>query len=171
MLDHFCQVQFNCFSDTRPTVKETAKEFTDQFVIQTTGSNGNKVGQLRDLLIIVDSSGSISTEHFNIMKTQLARLLGLLCPKSDPFNGFQQAALLQFSNTVREIFDFNDKSNTRQVQDGVTSMTHIGGPTCSATAFDYANNNMFTANKGWCYIYYCKLREYFNSTKATMVHA
>ncbi|KAH3867898.1 hypothetical protein DPMN_031035 [Dreissena polymorpha] len=47
---------------------------------------GEAVGQLRDLLIIVDSSGSIGLASFETAKTQLARLLGMLCPISDPFD-------------------------------------------------------------------------------------
>lgn len=108
------------------------------------------VGQLRDLLVIMDSSGSITQTNFEKAKTQLARLLGLLCPVPDPFNHRQQLALIEFGSTVRMMFDFNDNSNTQQVQDSIRRMTYMGGSTCSATAFDFANTNMFTtANGDW----------------------
>lgn len=135
-------------SVARPTVYETAKAVAQKFIIKTRQENGVTIGQVRDLLVIVDSSGSIGGANFNKATNQLARLLGLLCPSPDPFDHIQQAALVEFSSTVREIFDFNDKGNTQQVQDGVRSMAYMAGSTCSATAFDFAKTNMFTTAKG-----------------------
>ncbi|WAR10110.1 hypothetical protein MAR_035186 [Mya arenaria] len=42
------------------------------------GSTG--YGQLRDLLIILDSSGSIGQNNFDNAKAQLSRLVGMFCP-------------------------------------------------------------------------------------------
>jgi len=37
-------------------------------------------GQLRDILIMLDSSGSVGAANFADAKQQLARLVGFLCP-------------------------------------------------------------------------------------------
>lgn len=74
--------------------------------------------------------------------------MGYICPNPDPFNGFQKAALIEFSNDVREVFDFNDNSNTAEVQLGIERMTHLRQTTCTATAFRYARDVMLKTNKG-----------------------
>lgn len=105
-------------------------------------------GRLLDLLLIVDSSGSISEGDFNTKKEQLSRLMGSLCPQPDPFNGSHRAALLRYSTDAQEIFDFDDNLDTSGVQSSIDSMTYSRGSTCTGKAFDYARTNMFTAAKG-----------------------
>lgn len=133
-----------------PTINQTAEAIVNNFIIQNTARyrRAVTVGQLRDLLVIVDSSGSIGRTFFNDAKSQLARLLGLLCPKPNPFKGYQKAALIEYSTTVLEIFDFDDNSNTNEVQQGVESMTYMNGLTATATAFNYAKETMFKTEKG-----------------------
>ena len=132
----------------RPTVRKTAVAVKNNFLIQNRLKKGRTVGQLRDLLVIIDSSGSIGSNDFDEAKSQLARLLGYLCPTPDPFNVYQQAALFRFASSVTEIFDFNDKSNTQEVKDGIVYTRYTGGSTCTATAFNYAKNSMFSTAKG-----------------------
>lgn len=133
-----------------PTINQTAEAMVHNFIIQNTAryKRAATVGQLRDLLVIVDSSGSIGSTSFNDAKSQLARLLGLLCPKPNPFKGYQRAALIQYSTTVLEIFDFDDNSNTNEVKQGVESMTYMGQLTATATAFNYAKGTMLKTDKG-----------------------
>ncbi|XP_052264933.1 collagen alpha-1(XIV) chain-like isoform X1 [Dreissena polymorpha] len=137
-------------STQKPTIQSTATAMVSNLIRQPSViKRGEAVGQLRDLLIIVDSSGSIGLASFETAKTQLARLLGMLCPISDPFDSrFQRAALLEYSSDVREIFDFDDKPNTKLVQQGVNSMPYMNAGTCTTTAFNYAYNNMFNTTKG-----------------------
>ncbi|WAR04019.1 COCA1-like protein [Mya arenaria] len=132
----------------RASIQSTAKSIATNFMVQNSLTNSLSEGRLRDLLVIVDGSGSIGPTNFNDTKYQLARLLGMLCPTPDPFKVYQRAALIEFSSNVREIFDFNDKANTLAVQQGVKGMPYFGGSTCTATAFNFARNTMFTAVKG-----------------------
>ncbi|XP_052271370.1 collagen alpha-3(VI) chain-like [Dreissena polymorpha] len=60
---------------------------------------------------------------------------------------YHRMALLQFSNTVRVVFDFNDKPSTDLVRQGIQSMSHMGGDRCIGNALEYARG-MFTAAKG-----------------------
>lgn len=47
-------------SVARPTVYETAKAVAQKFIIKTRQENGVTIGQVRDLLVIVDSSGALA---------------------------------------------------------------------------------------------------------------
>ena len=109
--------------------------------------SGKTVGQFRDLLVIVDSSGSISQSGFDVAKTELANLLGLLCPNPDPFKGYQRAALIEYSSAVVKQFHFKDKKNTFQVQQAIKAMPYFGQSTCTATAFKEAIT-MFRVSNG-----------------------
>ena len=64
------------------------------------------------------------------------------------------------------IFDFYDKPSTFLVKQGVMSMTYMGNTTCTATAFNYAYNNMFTTAKGIvdiCFFVFNGITRYGNS--------
>ncbi|XP_052219828.1 cartilage matrix protein-like [Dreissena polymorpha] len=140
---------FNIKQTQTPPLNATAGNMIRYFIKRARLQKRQAVGQLRDLLVIVDSSGSITPEGFAIGKKQLSRLLGMLCPVPNPFDSnYQRAALLQYSSTVQEIFDFNDKPSTNLVQQGINSMIYDAGITCTGDAFNYAYNNMFTTAKG-----------------------
>lgn len=133
-----------------PTTEQTAVSFEENFMTKTTYGDGDSelVGQFRDLLIIVDSSGSVGSSAFSDTKIQLARLVGFLCPLPDPFKEAHQLALLRYSSSVSEVFDFSKYTNTAGVQSGIAGMSYSGGSTCTASAFDYAKNAMFDTGKG-----------------------
>lgn len=135
-----------------PTTQQTAESFEKNFMTKTVykdvSSHYGAVGQTRDLLVIVDSSGSVAYNEFADAKSQLAKLVGLLCPHPDPFEKAHKLALLRFATSVSEIFDFNKYPNTAGVKSGIASMIYTGGSTCTASAFKYARETMFTAAKG-----------------------
>ncbi|WAR09608.1 NOTC1-like protein [Mya arenaria] len=133
---------------TSPSVPVTATNMVSGFVTPSgTGSTG--YGQLRDLLIILDSSTSIGVKNFTDAKTQLSRLVALFCPSPDPFAGdHQKAALLVYNSRVYEIFDFNDLHNTKEVQAKILSVTFTDGITLTEAAFEYARTHMLSRNKG-----------------------
>ncbi|XP_052812426.1 fibropellin-1-like isoform X6 [Mya arenaria] len=114
-----------------------------------TGLGSTGYGKLRDLLIILDSSGSIGPSDFDNAKTQLSRLVGMFCPTPDPFAGdHQKAALLVFDHGVDEIFDFDDMHDTNEVQAKIRSVFYHGGGTRTDFALEYARTHMLTATKG-----------------------
>ena len=121
----------------------------DNFVVQNRHDiDGRPIGLLRDLLIIFDSSGSVSRRDFIVAKQQLARLLGMLCPSPDPFKGSQRAALIQFSDHVRDVFDFNDKNSTAEIQRAVRNMRYMGKATCTARVLEHAKDRIFNVQRG-----------------------
>lgn len=109
----------------------------------------------RDILFIVDSSGSIDLEEYEIAKDNLAKLIGKICGKIGLVPQSNRAAMVIFSNSPREIFDFDDYNNVADMQDAVRNLPRIGGGTCTGDALEYAKT-MFTAGKGMsvfhCYV-------------------
>lgn len=96
----------------------------------------------------MDSSGSVGSADFSEAKIQLGRLLGLLCPLDNPFEqGFQHAAMLQFSSSVTEIFDFKTHKNTIAVKNGINQASYVGGKTCTNLAFQRVRD-MYSPEKG-----------------------
>lgn len=144
----------------KPTIQATAVQIVTNFLHRDVkpipssshsySRRDDSIGYFRDLLIIIDSSGSVGSENFNIAKQQVSELLGLLCPRPDPFNrknGFNRAALIQFSGKVIEEFDFAAKKNLADLQASIKSITYRGGSTCTGDAFEKAIH-MFTSSKG-----------------------
>ena len=124
----------------------TATKMVDSFL---SPKASRQSGFRRDLLVIVDSSGSITSNEFELAKDELNRLLGSICPDDDPFSrDIHKAALLRYSNMPVEIFDFNANENTQQVKESIDKMTYSGGGTCTGDAFHYAFTDIFVPSKG-----------------------
>lgn len=151
-----------CFTARKPTIQATANQIVRSFFkrnLKTTPLSNNKkvrrnvsIGYFRDLLIIIDSSGSVGANNFNIAKQQLAELLGLMCPRPDPFNvnnnkGYNRAALIQFSSYVNKEFDFAAMKNLADLQASIKAIRYRGGSTCTGNALEKAIQ-MFTPSKG-----------------------
>ena len=71
----------------------------------------------------------------------------MVCPDPDPFQSKHQAALIEYSTQVTHLFDFNDKANTYQVQQGIKNMVYYNQLTCTSDALTQALQ-MFHASKG-----------------------
>ncbi|XP_071121331.1 cartilage matrix protein-like [Mytilus edulis] len=149
------------YTSRKPTIQSTANtvitSFLQKKLMRNPSSSPGTVkakvpGDFRDLLIILDSSGSINSRNFKIVKEQLSELLGLLCPSTDPFISnkrtvYNRAALIQYSNNVVEEFDFNDNHNLAELKAAIQSVPYQGGSTCTGDAF-YKAIQMFTSSKG-----------------------
>lgn len=103
-------------------------------------------------MIILDSSGSIGSHDFELAKEKLSDLLALICPVPDPFishgtSGYNRVALIQFSDTVAEEFDFNHNHNLAELKAAIQSVSFQSGGTCTGDAF-YKAIDMFTTSKG-----------------------
>ncbi|XP_064601085.1 von Willebrand factor A domain-containing protein 1-like [Liolophura sinensis] len=142
--------------DKYPWIKQTTTE--KAATIETNfllGSGGSSSGRKRrdttvrdrDILFIVDSSGSIDSHEYNIAKTSLANLIGKICGKIGLGPQSNRAALIIFSNKPQEIFDFDDHDNLADVQAAIRNIPHISSNTCTGDALEYAKT-MFTSSKG-----------------------
>jgi hypothetical protein len=100
----------------------------------------------------MDSSGSIGQTNFQKANKEISTLIGLLCPEN-PFNKmngqyqYNQAAMLTFSSTVYQNFDFDDYATTEDIQGAISKAMYYGGGTNTAEAFIQAIG-MFQSSKG-----------------------
>ncbi|CAG2188321.1 COL12A [Mytilus edulis] len=146
----------------KPTVQATATQVITGFLQRNLKPNhsshrrmvkrSDPIGLFRDLLIIIDSSGSIGSSSYEIAKRQTGELIGLLCPVPDPFNsrrlnGYNRAALIQFSTNAVEEFDFDDKHGIAELKAAIQAVPYQNGMTCTGDAF-YKAIQMFTSSKG-----------------------
>lgn len=146
----------------KPTIQETANMIITSFLQRNPKTNSSSPGGIvkravpcdlfRDLVVIIDSSGSIGSHDFELAKEKLGDLLALLCPDPDPFDsnrlgGYNQAALIQFSDFVREEFDFDDNHNIAKLKASIKSVPFQSGGTCTGDAL-YKAIQMFTTSKG-----------------------
>lgn len=150
------------YTSQKPTIQTTAKQVITSFLQRRLKRNPSSprrivkrddpIGLFRDLLIIMDSSGSIGASSFKIAKQQIGELLGLLCPVPDPFNsnrrnGYNRAALIQYSSNVVEEFDFDDQHSLADLKSAIMSIPYQAGMTCTGDAL-YEAIQMFTSSKG-----------------------
>ncbi|XP_019643442.1 PREDICTED: collagen alpha-1(XII) chain-like [Branchiostoma belcheri] len=124
------------------TPQETARAF-DTFFLKGQSTTSRNPGKERDLLIILDESGSIGLEVFNDAKEALARLLGYICPGIGPSYPYHQIAFMTFSSSYTEHFDFNDYGTYTGVSNAIRQVTYSDGGTNTHNALDYARTTMF----------------------------
>ncbi|XP_052066970.1 collagen alpha-1(XII) chain-like isoform X1 [Mytilus californianus] len=143
---------------TQATVNQTIQKFLPKKLKPSFSSShgivkrANSIALFRDLLIILDSSGSLGSRNFEIVKQQIGELLSLLCPLPDAFSsnsrfGNNRVALIQFSSIVKEEFDFDDNRNIFEIKEAIKSVPYLGGMTCTGDAF-YKAIQMFNSSKG-----------------------
>ena len=115
MLQYNVEIFITCnvFLDSLPTVQQVAKVFLNSFVRPSVYQPKRQINNaFRDLLLILDSSGSIGSERYTNAKGSLSEMLGLMCPTPDPFGkDLNRVALLTYSTTVTESFDFKADSS------------------------------------------------------------
>ncbi|XP_060559913.1 matrilin-3-like [Ruditapes philippinarum] len=142
-----------------PSVNITAKNVQDFFARPNGPASipSQPISQTtdlpRDLVIIMDSSGSIGTAAFQVGKEQTSKLIGLLCPNS-PFDmiagspyQYNQAAMVTYSTNVVTNFNFNTYSTTVGIQRAIMRAVYVGGSTNTYKAFDQARS-LFQPSNG-----------------------
>ncbi|XP_053395022.1 uncharacterized protein LOC128555736 [Mercenaria mercenaria] len=140
-----------------PSVNATAKTVQSKFIRPTGNYSVRRqagTGSVRDLLLIMDSSGSIGLKGFKKANTEISRLIGLLCPLNGPFDKrptslyqHNQAAMLTFSTNVYQNFEFDDHSTTYDIQQAIADANYYGRRTDTASAFRQAVS-LYQTNKG-----------------------
>ena len=140
----------------RPTGQIKRKPLQRVQRLRLQHNNGPAADMVRDLVLIMDSSGSIKSAPFEDAKFQTSRLIGLLCPNdpTPPFDKiagspyqYNQAAMVTFSTSVVENFDFNAYDTTTEIQQAIMGANYEGLLTNTHLAFDMAKS-MFDPSKG-----------------------
>ncbi|GAB1598869.1 collagen alpha-1(XII) chain-like, partial [Argonauta hians] len=138
-----------------PTVNQTAEHFAHKFVtnrrrLTYTKTFIDPIERIlpRDLLIIMDSSGSVSPAEFQQSKDAMAEVIKLIC--GDVGQSFQdnRIAAMHFSDFVYEDFPFNKSFLEEEVAYNIRQMPKHSGSTCTGDAFNYARVVMLKPEKG-----------------------
>jgi len=97
-----------------------------------------------DIVFVVDESGSIGTDNFNLTKWFLYELVGSL----DIDSGNTRVGLVTYSTSVAETFNLNDYNTVASVQSAILSLSYSGGATDTAEALEYVRTTMLTSAAG-----------------------
>lgn len=102
----------------------------------------------RDLLIIIDSSGSVSPAEYEQSKQAMAEVVKLIC--GDIGQSFQdnRVAAIHYSDFVYEDFAFNTSFLVEEVVNNIHHIPKNSGSTCTGDAFNYARVVMLQPEKG-----------------------
>jgi len=101
-----------------------------------------------DVIFIVDESGSVTVENFELMKTFLSDLVGTLDVDVD--SGRTRIGLVTYSEYVdtTEAFNLNEYSSVADIQSAVAALTYTGGRTYTHLALEYVRTTMLTSAAG-----------------------
>uniref|UniRef100_A0A670KF57 VWFA domain-containing protein n=1 Tax=Podarcis muralis TaxID=64176 RepID=A0A670KF57_PODMU len=96
-----------------------------------------------DIVFVIDSSGSIGPNNYNLMKNFMIGIVN----KSDVGKELVQFGALKYSDDPHILFDLDDHSTQSAVIDAIRSDTHLGGNTYTAAALEHSKA-LFTEARG-----------------------
>ena len=111
-------------------------------------------GKPRDLLLVLDSSGSISYDDFEAMKGGVQLLIDALCGGFGPAPNQHRLSIVQFSTFVKTVHTFADDQDPATLKAVVNSTRPMYGYTCTGDALVLAFDE-FDASRGKYYNVVC----------------
>lgn len=102
----------------------------------------------RDLLLILDASGSIETEDFELIRQGVAVMIDLFCGGFGMEPSNNRLAVIMFASDIKIIHRFSDDQAPNTLRDVIASMTQPNGNTCTGDALKLAHDVIFTAENG-----------------------
>ncbi|ESN97759.1 hypothetical protein HELRODRAFT_193192 [Helobdella robusta] len=109
-------------------------------------NTGCKQG-VADIALIVDGSGSIGINNFNVVKSFLKNLTESLNIGPDP-ELHTRISVVQFSNSVQQEFDLNDHSTLAGYGTAVDKMGYLNSGTATNIALDFLATESFLQSSG-----------------------
>ncbi|KAK7108127.1 uncharacterized protein [Littorina saxatilis] len=104
-------------------------------------------GKPRDLLLVLDSSGSITDEDFEALKDGVKVLIDSLCGGFGPASNQHRLGVVQFSTFTRPVHSFADAQDPASLKDVVDNTRPMYGYTCTGDALGQAFDE-FDASRG-----------------------
>ena len=126
------------------TINSTSEHFGDLFVRPPT--------EPRDLLLIIDGSGSIGSRPFAKVLEDLSELIGMFCPLNDPLDPIEnpndhiKLSVILFSTTSDIEFNFNKHQNVTNAQQAIRQIAFPSGGTCTDKALTMGTTLFTIAN-------------------------
>lgn len=102
----------------------------------------------RDLLFMIDMSGSISSRDWTTTKQKLAQLIERLCGSVGRGVQNNRIAVITFASNVVLNFNFRTHWTVDSVKNAILNMPQARGSTCTGDAFEYARQYMFEPDTG-----------------------
>ena len=115
----------------------------------------------RDLVLLMDGSGSMGNEYFAKALEDLSELIGMFCPLNDPLDPTEnptdhiQLSVILFSSGPDIVFNLSKYQNVTNAQQAIRQIAYKGGSRCTEGALNLGKT-MFTIANG-NYHYYISL--------------
>ena len=93
---------------------------------------------------MLDESGSIGINNFNLTKSFLSHLVGRL----DINSGNTRAGLVTYAKNIGRVINLNAHSSRARLQLAITSLGYSGGGTNTDVALAYVRTMMLTSAAG-----------------------
>jgi len=99
-----------------------------------------------DVIFVLDESSSVKEDNFELIKSFLSQVVGML----DVDSGNTRVGLVPFSTQVdtAEAFNLNAYSSLASVQSAISSLIYSQGLTHTAAALRYVRTDMLTSAAG-----------------------
>ena len=95
-------------------------------------------------MFVVDESGSIGSDDFNLMKSFLSQLVSRL----DIDSGSTRVGLVTYSTRVGTTITLNAHTSVASLQSAIMALSYSGGNTNTADALSYVRTSMLTSSAG-----------------------
>jgi len=103
----------------------------------------------RDILFLVDMSGSLSEMEFAKVMDSLSIIVDRLCEEVTPGVGSPlRIAMATFDHRIHTNFDFKKYTNKEQIKSALKMTRPMGGATCTGEALQYAADVMLQEERG-----------------------
>jgi len=138
-----------CYTFTAITINSTSAHFGEQFVRPPT--------EPRDLLLLMDGSGSIGSGPFAKALEDLSELIEMLCPLNDPLDPMEnpndhiKLSVILFSTNSDIVFNFNKYQKVSNAQQAIRQIAYKGGSTCTRRALTLGKTLFTIANGNYQY--------------------
>ncbi|GFO20472.1 collagen alpha-1(xii) chain [Plakobranchus ocellatus] len=100
-----------------------------------------------DVVLLLDSSGSIGEENFRKQLDFVSQVVGSFQLSNQARRGYQ-FGVLSFSQSVKEEFPLNKYYTIRELRDAIRNIPFMGQNTDTHKALEYALRTSFQSNKG-----------------------
>ena len=97
-----------------------------------------------DVIFVMDQSGSIRQDNFDLMKSFLSQLIDRL----DIDGGNTRVGVITYNTSVGTGFNLSDHLSVSSVRSAIMSLTYEGGGTMTAVALRYVRTTMLTSEAG-----------------------
>ncbi|XP_046839112.1 sushi, von Willebrand factor type A, EGF and pentraxin domain-containing protein 1-like [Xenia sp. Carnegie-2017] len=106
---------------------------------RTASSNFNP---RKDMVFVMDRSGSVGQHHFKLQKTFIKQLIEYF----DISRSKTLVAILTFASNVKLEFDFNKYPNKECLRNGIENIRYTGGLTATGPALHYVLDNLIMSH-------------------------